>query len=393
MVEHARELVILTNVPTPYRIPFFNSLHEALNEFDATLRVFYCASREPHRHWQVPLEEQRFPWHVLPGWHPSFRGWHPHVNCSIASMLRRVQPTWLLSAGAWNLPTVLLATQRWLTCRALRIFWSESHAGAVLHPTGPIALARRRALRLYDAFAVPNQASATFVRSEVGGTATILRLPNTVEEEFFVTARTAHRRAVRARLGIPQDSHVILCVAQLEERKGVSELVAAYQQLSASARMRSMVVLLGEGSLRGSLEARARSLAIGQLRVLGHVSRDRVLEWLTAADLFILPTKFDPNPLSAIEAAFAGLPLLLTKEAGNAAELVVDGENGFVIERCSPGSITIALERFLGLESVRQRAMGARSSEMAHRGFRREIVARRFATELTALPSPADARA
>src|SRR6185437_10921689 len=98
---------VLTNTPTPYRIPFFNALSDALKSHGAALRVLYCAMREPHRHWELCLHEQQYPWMILGGWHPSIGSWNPHINPSIVAHVRRLRPTWILSAGALNLPTVL----------------------------------------------------------------------------------------------------------------------------------------------------------------------------------------------------------------------------------------------------------------------------------------------
>jgi glycosyltransferase involved in cell wall biosynthesis len=63
--------------------------------------------------------------------------------------------------------------------------------------------------------------------------------------------------------------------------------------------------------------------------LIGHRGLDDMLELYAAADLFALPSRRDPSPLSAIEAAAAGLPLLLSDRAGNHADLVVEGTTGW----------------------------------------------------------------
>jgi len=377
------ELVVLTNTPTPYRIPFFNALHESLQAHGAALRVFYCALREPHRHWELRLDEQAYPWQVLAGWHPSVGGWHPHLNPSVVPELRRARPRWILSAGAWNLPTVLLAAHHLLTGTTYRIFWSEGHEKSVLHPSGLIAAVRRRALRAYDAVAVPNEASARFVRSETGEQTRVLLLPNTVDDEFFRQPTQAERTTARKYFGVTEDRAVILSVAQLEDRKGILELLSGYERLPDQLRVNTVLVLVGEGSFRSVLETRARALASGEVRVVGHLDESGVREWLWAADVFALATKLDPNPLSVIEAAFCGLPLIVSRQAGNVGELVQD-VNGMVLERIDPEHVTAVLQRFLMRRRETWRAMGERSMGIADVGFRRRNVARHFVEELMA---------
>ena len=378
----AAELVVITNTPTPYRTPFFNALSCALSAHGARLHVLYCALREPHRQWDVQLDEQSYSWTVLPGWHPVIREWNAHINPSVVRHLRTLHPTWILSDGAWNLPTVLMASQSFLAGNAYRIFWSESHARAVLHPRGPIAVTRRLALRSYDAFAVPNEASARFVRAEARDRTPVFLLPNTVDEDAFIRKPAANRTALRNRLGLTETATVIVCVARLEERKGVLDLASGYERLAAHLRANTVLVFVGDGSLRATLETRARALASGEIRVVGHMEKPAIRDWLWAADAYALATRRDPNPLSVIEAAFAALPLIVSREAGNVDELCHHGVNGFVLERPGPDSVAMVLQRFLSLGELDRRDMGARSLDLANHSFRRADVAQRFVQDL-----------
>jgi len=252
----------------------------------------------------------------------------------------------------------------------------------VLHPRGLIALARHRALRAYDAFAVPNEASARFVRTEAGDDATVLFLPNTVDDEFFTQPTLGDRRTARRRLGISETTKVIVSVAQLEPRKGVLELVSGYEALVNEVRANSMLALVGEGSLRCVLDARAKSLSHGEIRVVGHADSLGVRNWLWAADAFALATKRDPNPLSVIEAAFSGLPLIMSRQAGNTDELVHPGVNGMVLEQNDSNTIASVLGQVISQPSETLRVMGARSHEIAIHGFGQSRVARQFVDDL-----------
>lgn len=375
-----RLLVHVTNIPTPYRVAFCNSLHETLDAYGYGLRVLYCAEREPNRHWEVSFSDMAYPHELLPGISPKVGPLYAHFNPSIVWRLRQLRPQFLLIAGGWNMPTALLASGQVLCGSTFRVFWSEGHADAVLNPSGPIAWLRRRCLRAYNAFAIPNESSAHFLEMELGFHPTILPLPNTVDSEFYRTARTLEKDQMRKKLGLPLDTTIFVSVAQLDEHKGVRELVAAMLQLEAGLG-HSMLALVGEGPLRGELEA-VRRTEKADICLAGQQNAAGVRAYLAAADAFVLATKRDPNPLAVIEAAFAGLPLLVSHKAGNVRELVRDGFSGMVIPAIDSPSIAAVLARFCRLGEAERRRLGIGATELADAGFKREAVVQDFVAAL-----------
>lgn len=384
-----------TNIPSPYRIAFFQVFAEVLAERDIEFEVFYYAPSEPNRHWTIDLASQRYRWTLLPGLHPVFRGIYPHVNPTLPFLLRRRRATWILIAGAWNTPSSLLAASRTLSGPGYRLFWSEGHAQAVLHPGGPIAALRRACWRGYDGFAVPNESSERFVHEELAqdarrasrsARAICLRLPNTVDEDFYLAGPGLSRDRLRDQLGLSTGDLAILCVAELADRKGVLELARAAALLPAERRRRAVFVFAGDGPLRGEVEALGQG---GRFRLLGHLGQGAIRDWMYGADLFVLPSKVDPNPLSAIEAAFCGMPLLMSARAGNAEDLVGGGACGWTLPSLEPAAIAAVLERALALPDGERVALGECARQVARARFSRRDVAVHFVDELlAAFPAP-----
>ena len=58
-------LVILTNIPTPYRTAFFNILNKELKNIEMEFHVLYCAKTEPRRFWDFKKEEQDYSFSFL----------------------------------------------------------------------------------------------------------------------------------------------------------------------------------------------------------------------------------------------------------------------------------------------------------------------------------------
>ena len=80
----------------------------------------------------------------------------------------------------------------------------------------------------------------------------------------------------------------------------------------------------------------------------------------------MFPTHSDPWGLVVNEAMACGLPVVVTEVAGCVADLVRDGENGYVVGAHDPENLSRVMERLLNVPEV-QRQMGHRSLEMSSR--------------------------
>lgn len=372
-------LVLTTNIPTPYRVAFFQVLATVAQTRDIEFEVLFYAATEPNRRWVVDLSAQPYRWAILPGLHPAVRGIYPHFNPTLPLVLRRRQPTWILIAGAWNTPSSLMATSRLLSGPGYRVMWSEGHAQAVLHPTGPVARARRACWESFDGFAVPNEASRRFVHSELGRAAPCLRLPNTVDEDYYLAGDSISRNDLRTRLDLASGDFAVLCVAELADRKGVAELAQAAALLPPAMARNTVFVFAGDGPLRAQIASLTPHVRV---RMLGHVGPSVVRDWMYSSDLFVLPSKIDPNPLSAIEAAFCGTPLMLSARAGNSADLIGDGQSGWILPHIEPGAIAATLEDAFRTSPDRRRLMGLRGRDVALTQYSRRGVAEQFLDDL-----------
>jgi glycosyltransferase involved in cell wall biosynthesis len=379
-------LVILNKMPTPYRTAFFDVLYEESARMGISFHVLYCAITEPDRHWPYEPEKMRHPHTVMPGFHPSIAGLHAHMNPSILSHLNELKPDTLIVAGAWNTPTMLLAALDPLSSCARKIFWSEGHAGAVLNKGGAIAWIRRAVYRLYDGFAVPNQQSAEWALAQAGSLRRCIDLPNSIDAGFYTRPNAQTRSECRLRLGIKGDGRVLVQVSALTRRKGAEDLASAFLGLSLAERQGAQLLFVGTGDR----EHEVKSIAVrsgGAIRVLGQLAPEQVREVLWAADGFVLNTRLDPNPLAVIEAAAAGLPIILSGFAGNVREVVTNTGAGFVIR--DPSNPSDALRAMLAASDLELALMGRRAAEAAHNQFDARAVARSLLKQIYGKPANA----
>jgi len=372
-------LVILTNIPTPYRTAFFDALAAEAARAGKGFHVLYCAKTEPGRHWPYDPVKMRHAHTVLRGFHPSLLGLHAHLNPGVLAELNRLKPDTLIIAGAWNTPTMLVAGLNTYSPAPRRFFWSEGHAGAVLHKSGLIAWLRRRIYRSFDGFAVPNAKSAEWALAQAGETRQVVTLPNAIDAGFFSRPSAMVRQDSRLQLGLGAEGRLLVQVSALTARKGVLELARAFLGLSAEERKGSQLLFVGEGDQRGALESLA-SGSNGAVRLLGQLPPEEVRRVLWAADVFVLNTYLDPNPLSAIEAAAAGLPILMSAAAGNIREVVEARQTGFVIR--DPADPSGALRSALAASDDQLAEMGARAVELARIQFDAPAVAKSLLKQL-----------
>jgi glycogen(starch) synthase len=168
-------------------------------------------------------------------------------------------------------------------------------------------------------------------------------------------------------------------VSALNDRKGVLELARAFLAIPSADRRGARLLFVGTGERRAELEALAAS-SFDAILVLGQLPPEEVRRVLWAADAFVLNTRRDPNPLSAIEAAAAGLPVVMSSAAGNISEVVETPNAGFVIR--DPSDPSEALRAVLAASDMQLSEMGVRAAQLARDQFDSHAVARTLVRQL-----------
>jgi UDP-glucose:(heptosyl)LPS alpha-1,3-glucosyltransferase len=184
---------------------------------------------------------------------------------------------------------------------------------------------------------------------------------------FHPGLRASLREGTRAELGCGPRDTLFLFVGSGFSRKGLGAAIDALAQ-AANPGYRLAVVGRDRESARFMAQARGAGVA-ERVRFLG--GREDVRPLYAAADCFILPSRYDPFPNTALEALAMGLPLIVSSRTG-AAEVVQPGLNGWVCEPDDPPGIA----RLMG---EADRALGAPGGVAAARSS-----AERFGIDATA---------
>ncbi|MBN1417880.1 MAG: GNAT family N-acetyltransferase [Planctomycetes bacterium] len=220
------------------------------------------------------------------------------------------------------------------------------------------AFIERRAARWCDAIAVLSRDEReAFLARRVGSAGAYAVIGNGVASDAF-DADPGHAREIRAGVPGPPDSPVAGTLCRLSFEKGLEDLLDAVTALRTPARL----LVVGDGPLRGDLQARARALGIAD-RVLFAGHQEPPNDWLAAMDVFVLASRYEGFGMAALEAMAAGCPVMVTR-AGGLPELVEDGRSGLLVPPRDARALAEALERLLADDDLRRR-IGAAARDAA----------------------------
>jgi glycosyltransferase involved in cell wall biosynthesis len=193
---------------------------------------------------------------------------------------------------------------------------------------------------------------ASFVRviSDFNRRFLLERVPGLAGQRFLLSRVGVNPEEVRPLPRPEGDVFGLLYVGSLEERKGVHLLLEALAH-SRDALGKWRLDVVGGGPMRGELERRARRLGLAaRVRFHGPQPYERVVEWLAACHLLVVPSTIGPGgrtegiPTVLVEALAYERPVLATRVSG-IPELVEDGVTGFLVEHGSAEALEAALVR------------------------------------------------
>ena len=177
---------------------------------------------------------------------------------------------------------------------------------------------------------------------------------NVVDNQWWTErAAKVDRHAVRASWNIPASATVVLFCAKLQPWKAPQDVLEAFARASVPG---SFLVYAGDGPLRGALEERARELGLGErVRLLGFVNQSQLPSVYRAADLFVLPSLYEPFGLVVNEAMLCGCPVAVSDRVGAKYDLVREGQNGYIFPTGNVEVLAAIFRDFLPDPEKRQR--------------------------------------
>ena len=185
-------------------------------------------------------------------------------------------------------------------------------------------------------------------------------------------------------LATPADATVLLTLSRLHEKKGLDVLLAALAELPGC-----IAWIAGDGPLEADLKAQASRLGVAdRVRFLGWRTDRGAL--LAAADVCVLPSRWEPFGTVMLEAWAAGTPLVAAASQGPAA-LIEDGGNGLLVPVDDAPALAAAIGRLIADPALEARLI-ERGRADYERAFTREAVTRRMIALYTEIIAERGAR-
>ena len=145
------------------------------------------------------------------------------------------------------------------------------------------------------------------------------------------------------------------------------EILAKTRAAGANAKL----IMVGDGTERAAAHHRARQLGILEQTVFVG-KQAHIADYLAIADVFLLPSEQESFGLAALEAQACEVPVVASR-VGGIAEVVNDGESGFLSDIGNTDKMSSDVLRFLNDEQMR-RAFGARGRELAVSRYSSEAI-------------------
>jgi glycosyltransferase involved in cell wall biosynthesis len=311
----------------------------------------------------VPATLRRAPWRLLQL--PAMLAAATALSIRMAGEVDVLHAHWLpnllpLAPAAWSrrravrLVTLWGSDVEWFE----RARWLRPAFRAVLHGADGVV-------------AINDHMQALF--SDSGRTRDRLRLiPSGVDTDLF---RPRDRTQLRLQLKLPTEAVVGLFVGSLIPRKGVDIALDAFARVNAQ---RALLVVVGEGSERPALAALAHERGVtDRVRFVGASSLAEVADWMSAADIFLLPSRYEGRPNVILEAQASGLAIIASDIPG-CRDLIEAGITGLLTPTDDVATLADSLSTLVGDVTLRAKLGRNARDAIRQRGYSWDACAEKY---------------
>ena len=344
-----KKVLFITNIPSPYRVDFFAFLQKNYPQYE--FHILFSGAGMENRKWSVELAElsnYTFLKSKTIIIRKRFDDRYVFVPVGVEKALDQIRPD-VVFAMEYN-PTILRAVH-W--CRKKKIpfiSWTDGTLNSEKNIGKVQRLSRAYIIKRAAAFVASSTASREAQIAYGADEKKCFISYLTVDiDKYLCEKETYHGRQ-------------LLYVGSLIQRKGLDLLLPALAKTSDDIRL----VIVGEGAEKENLLHQARELGIEErIDFRGFVEGAPLRELYHTSDIFVLPTREDCFGLVILEAMCASLPVISSKYADGAFDLVEEGKNGYIIDPEDAEAFAKTIDDAFADEGQLAR-MGRYSYEKAH---------------------------
>lgn len=334
------KLAVLISHPIQYQAPLFKLLS---NEANIDLTVLYCSEWGLKTYfdenfgqsvkWDIPLLDgynYKFLKNISPSPNPSkFFG---QVNPEIISELKNgsYDAIWI---HGWNSVTNWIAMLAAFQFKIPVLLRGETNllneSTGLKNNFKKLILSNLfKKIRVFLSIGTANE---VFYKTYGASEEKIFSVPYTVNNDFFISKANElnpGKKNLKKKYSISADLPVILFSGKLIEQKRPYDLLKAFELISKEVEC--SLIFVGDGELRKDLEQYVLEKQIKNTYFMGFRNQTELPEIYSMADIFVLPSRFEPWGLVVNEAMCLGLPIVVSDKVGAARDLIKDGVNGYI---------------------------------------------------------------
>lgn len=311
------KILFLTNIPSPYRLDFFNELGQSCD-----LRVVFEAEKnyQLHEKWYSNKYENFNAVFLKKGEIQERK-----VNWKILKQLDKKNQD-LIVVTNYGYLTELIAL---LYIKLKKIpYCIEIDGGIIRNDSRILKLLKKFLMKNAKGYISPSNSSDEFLIYYGAKNNKIYRYPFTSIKKDDLLPKLIminEKIKIRNKLKIKGEK-IVLTIGQFINRKGFDILLKSCTKLSKKYG----IYIIGGEPTQEYIELK-KKLNLDNVHFVGFKSKDELKEYYMAVDLFVLPTREDVWGLVINEAMAYGLPVITTGRCVSGLELVKDYENGFII--------------------------------------------------------------
>ena len=155
-------------------------------------------------------------------------------------------------------------------------------------------------------------------------------------------------------INLSNTSLKIIYVGWLEKEKGIRELVESFNELCNSG-LDIQLILIGDGSLKKYLEDfGVKNNLKNKLLLKGWLPKNKIMEYLSKADIFVLPSWQEGMPNALIEALASGLPSITTS-VGVIPDYLINNKSALIVEPKNANKLKKSIENLINDNNLRKK--------------------------------------
>lgn len=333
------KIVLITNIPAPYRVDLFYYMQTHLKKHE--IHVIYTNENEDNRSWNI-AEDRMINSHILHSKVIKRKGMldkrYVHIPNNIGKTLSEIYPDIVI---AWEYNPAALQS----------LFWTKMHHKKFIHLTDGTLYSERnigKIQKLTRKIIIKNCDAA--IASSTKAKEKLMKWGLT-EDKIFISFLTVDIEPYIKEASVLENTcgdkkARMLFVGRITYGKGIDLLFNALPYI----RVPYEVYLVGDGSEQEikKIKVLAHKLKIEKnIKYRGFKQGKALINEYKNADVFVLPTREDCFGLVLLEALCMLKPIVTSKYADGAYDIVVNKKNGIIVDPYNPEEFGRAIEKIL----------------------------------------------